>query len=92
VCRPPVLVDGTCTYVDLELDPFSDGAGLVLIDDQDEFEERCDQGVISAAEAAAAISATREVEQRLRACHEPFGALAWEYMAAALDLGLPPLQ
>ena len=91
VSQPPSVVDGAWTYVDLELDLLSDAAGTVVVDDEDEFDERCDAGVISASDAQHARTATSEMHARLAACDEPFGALAWERLRAALELDLAPL-
>lgn len=92
ICQPPTHLEGAWTYVDLELDLLADAAGAVFVDDEDEFKDRCDAGVISASDETSARAATSEMEARLRACDEPFNQLSWERFDSALAMNLPPLR
>ena len=92
VCRPAQYSAGTWTYVDLEIDLLADGFGTVVIEDEDEFEERRGSGVISVSEASEARDATVRVAECLKRCDEPFGHLAWRRMDAALGLNLLPIR
>jgi hypothetical protein len=91
VCRPAVHRAGIWTYVDLELDVLGNGAGGVIIEDEDEFADACAAGVISTAEAVAARATAGELAAWLTEGVEPFGRRAWQRWESALALGLEPL-
>jgi predicted RNA-binding protein associated with RNAse of E/G family len=91
ICTPPTLIDGEWTYIDLELDPHCNEDGLVWIDDEDEFAEACQSGLIPPDEQLAARDAANEVERLLRAREEPFGSAGWDKLREALSVELPPL-
>jgi predicted RNA-binding protein associated with RNAse of E/G family len=91
ICTPPVLVDRTWSYVDLELDPLSDAPGQVETEDEDEFVQACAAGLISSVEQLEARNATAEVEATIRAQDEPFGQLGWHKLDQAMAMSLEPL-
>jgi hypothetical protein len=90
ISGPPVFAAGECSYVDLEID-LTCRARVVEIWDEDEFEDARRDGWISAAEGAAALSATARVAELMRTGREPFGRLGWDRLAAANQLRLRPL-
>lgn len=87
---PPVFAAGECSYVDLEID-LTCRDGAVAVWDEDEFEDALRAGLISAAEADAALTATTQVAELMRAGREPFGRLGWDRLNAARQLRLRPL-
>ena len=90
VCTPAVFVDGSWSYVDLELDPVGDERGFDHLADEDEFQDAVEAGHISAAEAAAALAAAHDVESAMSARHDPFGRSGWQTLDFVAQLGLPP--
>lgn len=92
ICRPPAIVGRTWSYVDLEIDLLSDGAGTVITADEDEFADAIAAKVITAPEATAATVATDDVRGRLEALTEPFRNVAWDKFADALALDLDPIE
>ena len=92
ICTPPTPIDGEWSYIDLELDPVAYSDGRVEIDDEDEFVDACEAGLITRDEAINARSAAAEVERCLRHRIEPFGHLGWDKLDEALSLSLPPIR
>ena len=90
VCTPPQLIDGEWTYIDLELDPWAYD-GRVEIDDEDEFDDACEAGLISPDEALEARAAATEVVRAMRGHFEPFGSLGWSRLDEAIRAALPPI-
>lgn len=92
VCTPARLAAGTWTYTDLELDIHVEArTGEVLVVDEDEFADACEQGHITADEALAARLATDQVVQLIKDEHEPFAGAGDRMLTRALALALPPV-
>lgn len=91
VCTPPRLIDGEWTYIDLELDPWAYD-GNVEIDDEDEFDDACEAGLILPDEALEARAAATEVVGAMRSNSEPFGTLGWSKLDEAIHRALPPIR
>jgi len=89
---PPRLINGEWQYIDLELDPLSFLSGRIIIEDEDEFAEACEMGLIPKDEALAARDATTEVEQWFHDKTEPFGCVGWEKLEEAVKLSLSPIR
>ncbi len=64
----------------------------VVVDDEEEFDDACAAGFISAPEAAEARASTREVVQRLAVGERLFDDSIWPRLDAAVALALSPLR
>ena len=78
VCLPPVETRDGWSFIDLELDPIRHELnGVVEIDDDDEFQDACDRGWISAAEARLATATAHALAAALIDRKEPWGETGW---------------
>jgi hypothetical protein len=91
ICTPPASVGSTCTYTDLELDPWRSRDGQVGTDDWDEFHAAHTAGWIDQHELVAAQAAAEMIEGLLQERTEPYGRTGHDLLKAATDLGLPHL-
>jgi len=92
ICIPVTLVNGTWTYVDLELDPVGNEEGFDFLEDLDEFEYACGQGWISNDEADAARRTAQQIEAMMNDGAEPFKSVGWRRLTEAAALSLTPLH
>ncbi|NKB71643.1 MAG: DUF402 domain-containing protein [Candidatus Latescibacteria bacterium] len=92
ICTPPTLVDDEWSFSDLKLDPLAFFDGHVEIDDEDEFIDACEGGLISPNEAVKARDTATKIEQSLRDHTEPFGRTGWNKLGEAISLSLPPIK
>lgn len=92
ICSPPKLIDGEWYYTDLELDPILFPDGRVIVEDEDEFAEGCDAGMISAEEAMEVLAASDEVVRCMREGIEPFGRAGWDKLKKVMTFALPPIR
>ena len=92
ICVPPALIDGEWRYIDLELDLVAHADGRVRIEDEDEFIDACEAGLIARDEAIHAQAAAVEIERGLRDRTEPFGRHGWDKLDEALLLPLSPIR
>jgi len=92
ICTPPTCIDGEWHYTDLELDPIAFPDGRIIVEDEDEFNDACNKGLIPPNEAIEARTATTTVVKHL--CHqtEPFGQVGWHMLNQAISLSLPPIR
>lgn len=92
VSTPPVVSDGACEFVDLELDLYLDAAGHSEVVDQDEFDDAVRAGWIDGHERTNAQSTVESLARRLRGLDPLFavdGRRRHRQLGAA---GLPPLD
>ncbi|MFI7061856.1 DUF402 domain-containing protein [Kribbella sp. NPDC050124] len=91
VSTPPTLIDNEWVYVDLELDPFRRPSGTVGVRDWDDLAEAHRAGLIDDVEREVAVRAALNLLQQFTDAMEPFGAVGWDRLRAAIARGLPPL-
>lgn len=83
-CTPPTLLDGVWTWTDLELDICrNDLDGSVWTEDEDEFDDSLQAGLIDEHQQREALAVTAEMERRLRERIAPFDDSGWPRYAAA---------
>lgn len=91
ICSPAVLVGGTWTYTDMELDPWRARDGSVGTDDWHEFHAAHAAGWINTHEVEASQAAAATIERLLGQRTEPYGQTGDDRLVAATQLGLPRL-
>lgn len=89
---PVQFVEDAWSWVDLELDIRRLPDGVVLLEDEDEFDAAIAAGHINAEEERAARAAAAEVVQYLKSHAAPFDASGRGRFDAAMALGLAPLD
>ena len=81
VCLPPEVTEAGWQYVDLELDPIlHEHDWRVEIEDQDEYEEACRNGWMSAEDAKLARVTAESCAQLLRRRAEPWLQRGWQIL------------
>ena len=83
--------DDLVTFLDWELDPFRLRAGLVAVEDVDDFVDPRDQGLLDQESAERALAAAAWTERALKNQAAPFDGRGDQKLAAAGSRGLPPL-
>ncbi len=91
ISKPPMFINKEWKWIDLETDLIRTVTGDVLVEDEDEFEEACEAGHISADERDAAIKMTESMESNLRHRIEPFGLVGRQHFDDAVARALPAL-
>jgi hypothetical protein len=91
ISLPPVLADGLCTYVDLEIDLYKTNTGQIGVVDVDEFDDACAVGQISDDEQREALAATELVEALLRGDSPPMDHSGWRRLDQLRSRELRPL-
>jgi hypothetical protein len=92
ICTPPTRIDDEWHYTDLELDPIAFSNGRIIVEDEDEFSDACNAGLIPPKEATEARSATTTMVEHLRHHIEPYGQVGWNMLNQAISLSLPPIR
>lgn len=91
ISTPPTRSDQTWRYEDLELDPYLLPDGTFGVEDTDEFDAACAEGLITSEERRAARSSVARLREELTAPDSPLLEAGCRRLADAVRLGLPPL-
>jgi hypothetical protein len=85
ICRPPIETPVGWSFIGLELDPVRhELTGAVEIEDDDEFQEACVRGWITAEEAALATATAQDLATALTRRIEPWGETGWRRLRELL--------
>jgi hypothetical protein len=90
ICTPPAFAEDEWSYVDLELDVYRRQDTVGIFDD-DEFDEACQSGLISADERDVCLAAAAELDDRLRGSDRLLDEVVWDRLAAGVRLDVPAL-
>lgn len=91
ISTPPKRSGSHWTFEDLELDPYVLRDGTFGVEDEDEFAEACEAGLISPQEQRAARQAVNMLRTQLTAENSPFVEMGRRRLTEATQLVLQPL-
>lgn len=88
---PAEEVGGELRFSDLYLDLYQLGDAALLLDDEDEFAEAWEAGVLTELEREMALTTRRALLAAIELGTKPFDGSAWQVLEQACALRLPPL-